>query len=130
MDHWLHRIESDQRLHRGGAGAPHAAGTTRQSRVHTCASAAGTCRAPEAAHARTANGRSHRAMRRDSQRRAALHWPFDSKTPVQDLLRIGLMLAASAVVAGAFAPSAQADSVPTGLPPSPLMGATKFSQPM
>ncbi|HEY6909421.1 MAG TPA: hypothetical protein VI356_08640, partial [Myxococcales bacterium] len=31
---------------------------------------------------------------------------------------------------GLFAPSAKADSVPTGLPPSPLFGATKFSQPM
>jgi FtsP/CotA-like multicopper oxidase with cupredoxin domain len=46
------------------------------------------------------------------------------------MFRLGLMVAASATILGAFAPAARADSVPTGLPPSPLFGATKFSQPM
>src|SRR5689334_4559127 len=46
------------------------------------------------------------------------------------MFRLGLMVAASATILGAFAPAARADSVPTGLPPSPPFGATKFSQPM
>ncbi|HET7788526.1 MAG TPA: hypothetical protein VFL36_21310, partial [Myxococcales bacterium] len=37
---------------------------------------------------------------------------------------------AAAVALGMYAPNAKADNVPTGLPPSPLFGATKFSQPM
>jgi FtsP/CotA-like multicopper oxidase with cupredoxin domain len=54
--------------------------------------------------------------------------------PRRGLIRVGLMTAAVALVMtaglGAFAPSASADSVPTGLPPSPTFGIQKFTQPM
>ena len=49
---------------------------------------------------------------------------------VQEMFRLGLMVAASATIVGAFAPAARADNVPTGLPPSPLFGVQKFTQPM
>jgi manganese oxidase len=50
------------------------------------------------------------------------------RKPRRHSLRIELVAAVFAL--GLFAPNAKADSVPTGLPPSPLFGATKFSQPM
>src|SRR4051812_4605964 len=53
-----------------------------------------------------------------------------SRSRVRDTIRLGLVVASCATILGAFTPAAQADSVPTGLPPSPLMGATKFSQPL
>ncbi len=54
--------------------------------------------------------------------------PNNCRKPRQHLFRIELVAAVMAL--GLFAPNAQADSIPTGLPPSPLFGATKFSQPM
>ncbi|HET7788204.1 MAG TPA: multicopper oxidase domain-containing protein [Myxococcales bacterium] len=39
-------------------------------------------------------------------------------------------MAAPAAIATLFAASARADSVPTGLPPSPLFGVQKFTQPL
>jgi len=63
-----------------------------------------------------------------------LHLPTHTKPRVHDLVRLGFTLASAAAIAtsglGAFAPSALADGVPTGLPPSPLFGVQKFSQPM
>ncbi|HEY6912443.1 MAG TPA: hypothetical protein VI356_23890, partial [Myxococcales bacterium] len=67
-------------------------------------------------------------------RRIALHWTSDWKPPIHEVVHTGLRLAASALIVisglGGFAPAARADSVPTGLPPSPLFGVQKFTQPL
>src|SRR5215469_18161582 len=52
----------------------------------------------------------------------------------RDLYKWGLLTTAGVIALknglSPFAPSAFADGVPTGTPPSPLFGAQKFTQPM
>src|SRR5262249_47662131 len=52
----------------------------------------------------------------------------------RDVFKMGLFTAAGTIVLrnglSPFAPSAYADSIPTGLPSSPLFGASPFTQPM
>jgi len=52
----------------------------------------------------------------------------------RDLIKMGLFTAAGTLLLqnglSPFAPSAYADSIPTGAPPSPLFGVQPFSQPM
>jgi manganese oxidase len=62
-----------------------------------------------------------------------LHVPCESsKSRLNKFIRIGLTIAASVLIMtlGTFVPGAHADSVPTGLPPSPTFGILKFTQPM
>lgn len=64
-----------------------------------------------------------------------MFYPFHRAKPrLHEFIRSALMTAASVLVMtqglGAYAPNALADSVPTGLPPSPTFGIQKFTQPM
>ncbi|MFL5311566.1 MAG: hypothetical protein ACJ79H_14040, partial [Myxococcales bacterium] len=58
-------------------------------------------------------------------------YPADtSRSRLHEFIRATLMTAAAVVGLGALAPTAFADSVPTGLPASPTFGIQKFTQPM
>jgi FtsP/CotA-like multicopper oxidase with cupredoxin domain len=69
-----------------------------------------------------------------ANRREAIQAWSTGRITRRDLVRLGLMTAAGAWVLknglSLHAPSAYADGIPTGAPPSPLFGVQPFTQPM
>lgn len=84
---------------------------------------------------RTASKRRQREAQiaRDNRKEVRLAWRRGEMTR-RDLIKWGAFTASGSLAfkngLSPFAPSAYADDVPTGTPPSPLFGATPFSQPL